>query len=236
MIRFAQVAPAPQPWTVFVLGPVDDGEVPHGVRLDLPRPSTDELPGLRPSLLHDQRLHRVPGFVALARWVRVPTVRQQRVLAASQPPDLGAPPVRSADLGDRRHGASQHLPKVHLLISNLETWLRGTFHGVSDKHLPTYAREFVYRFNRRHLRDGQKLFNYVVRRVMGTRPTTRRQLVHGDQEPLAVLTPPPHQWRPEPTGSSRRRIPFHRAPLAGLHLRTGMTTRRPRNPLNRRGF
>ena len=107
MIRFAQVAPAPQPWTVFVLGPVDDGEVPHGVRLDLPRPSTDELPGLRPSLLHDQRLHRAPGFVALARWVRVPTVRQQRVLAASQPPDLGAPPVRSADLGDRRHGASR---------------------------------------------------------------------------------------------------------------------------------
>ena len=51
----------------------------------------------------------------------------------------------------------EHLPKVHLLISNLKTWLRGTFHGVSDKHLPTYAREFIYRFNRRHLRDGQKL-------------------------------------------------------------------------------
>jgi hypothetical protein len=29
------------------------------------------------------------------------------------------------------------------------SWLNGTFHGVSAKHLPCYAREWNYRFNRR---------------------------------------------------------------------------------------
>jgi len=31
----------------------------------------------------------------------------------------------------------------------VKTWLNGTFHGVSAKHLPRYAREWNYRFNRR---------------------------------------------------------------------------------------
>src|SRR6516225_9627027 len=33
------------------------------------------------------------------------------------------------------------LPIVHVLFSNVKTWLNGTFHGVSAKHLPRYARE-----------------------------------------------------------------------------------------------
>jgi len=73
----------------------------------------------------------------------------------------------------------EHLPKVHLLISNLKTWLRGTFHGISDKHLLAYAREFIYRFNRRHLRDRRQLFGYVVRRVVRNGPTTVRELIDG---------------------------------------------------------
>src|SRR5207302_11262301 len=40
------------------------------------------------------------------------------------------------------------LPIVHVLFSNVKTWLNGTFHGVSVKHLPRYAREWNYRFNR----------------------------------------------------------------------------------------
>ena len=84
----------------------------------------------------------------------------------------------------------EHLPKVHLLISNLKTWLRGTFHGVSDKHLLVYAREFIYRFNRRHLRDRQELFGYVVRRVVRNAPTTMRELIHGQlkEQPPPVAT------------------------------------------------
>jgi hypothetical protein len=33
------------------------------------------------------------------------------------------------------------LPVVHILFSNVKTWLNGTFHGVSAKHLPRNARE-----------------------------------------------------------------------------------------------
>lgn len=41
------------------------------------------------------------------------------------------------------------LPMVHIVISNLKTWLRGTHHGVSPQHLQTYLNEYVFRFNRR---------------------------------------------------------------------------------------
>lgn len=46
-------------------------------------------------------------------------------------------------------GNSQTLPKAHLAISNLKTWLKGTFHGVSRKHLQAYLNEYVFHFNRR---------------------------------------------------------------------------------------
>jgi hypothetical protein len=35
-------------------------------------------------------------------------------------------------------------------FSNLKTWLKGTHHGVGQKHLPSYVDEFVFRFSRRH--------------------------------------------------------------------------------------
>ncbi|HUK99660.1 MAG TPA: IS1595 family transposase [Nitrospirota bacterium] len=41
------------------------------------------------------------------------------------------------------------LPKAHIVFSNLKTWLKGTFHGVSPKHLQAYLNEYVFRFNRR---------------------------------------------------------------------------------------
>lgn len=43
----------------------------------------------------------------------------------------------------------EHLPMVHIVFSNLKTWLRGTHHGVSQKHLQAYLNEYVFRFNRR---------------------------------------------------------------------------------------
>ncbi len=44
--------------------------------------------------------------------------------------------------------------------SNLKTWLRGTYHGVSNKHLDSSLQEFVYRFNRRGFEH--ELFEYVI--------------------------------------------------------------------------
>lgn len=45
--------------------------------------------------------------------------------------------------------AEAHLPMIHIAFSNLKTWLLGTHHGVSHRHLPAYLNEFVFRFNRR---------------------------------------------------------------------------------------
>lgn len=44
---------------------------------------------------------------------------------------------------------SRVLPRVHRAISNLKSWLQGTHHGVSPKHLQPYLDEFAFRFNRR---------------------------------------------------------------------------------------
>jgi transposase-like protein len=41
------------------------------------------------------------------------------------------------------------LPWVHILIGNAKACIRGTYHGVSHKHLQRYLDEFCYRFNRR---------------------------------------------------------------------------------------
>jgi hypothetical protein len=46
--------------------------------------------------------------------------------------------------GDPKNAAVL-LPWSHIVFSNLEGWLRGTFHGVSAKHLHRYLQEFVYR-------------------------------------------------------------------------------------------
>jgi len=62
-----------------------------------------------------------------------------------------------AKLGiDRRPRKGSHgrqaldiLPWAHTVFGNLKTWLRGTFHGVSPKHLQRYLDEFVFRFDRR---------------------------------------------------------------------------------------
>ena len=45
--------------------------------------------------------------------------------------------------------AEEYLPIIHLVFSNLKTWLRGTHHGVSHQHLQAYLNEFTFRFNRR---------------------------------------------------------------------------------------
>lgn len=45
--------------------------------------------------------------------------------------------------------AEEHLPLVHLIFSNLKSWLLGVHHGVSPRHLQAYLNEFTFRFNRR---------------------------------------------------------------------------------------
>lgn len=51
------------------------------------------------------------------------------------------------------HGDSQvaeeFLPIIHLVFSNLKSWLLGIHHGVSPQHLQAYLDEYTFRFNRR---------------------------------------------------------------------------------------
>ncbi len=45
---------------------------------------------------------------------------------------------------------NKELLRIHHTFGNLKTWLKGTHHGVSAKHLQAYVNEFVFRHNRRH--------------------------------------------------------------------------------------
>jgi transposase-like protein len=71
--------------------------------------------------------------------------------------------------------AAQILPWSHTVFSNLKAWISGTFHGVSEKHLHRYLREFNYRFNRRWLEHD--LFFYVLRRAVQGEPLPYHRLM-----------------------------------------------------------
>lgn len=70
--------------------------------------------------------------------------------------------------------AVELLPWAHTIFSNLKTWLRGTYHGVSKKHLDRYLQKFVYRFNRR--REESALFEHVIGAAATSPPLTYKQL------------------------------------------------------------
>lgn len=61
---------------------------------------------------------------------------------------LGYNPFAFAARGDPEV-TEAHMPMIHLVFSNLKTWLRGIHHGVSQQHLQAYLNEFTFRFNRR---------------------------------------------------------------------------------------
>ena len=61
---------------------------------------------------------------------------------------IGYQPVPVPSNGDHEI-TEEHLPMIHLVFSNLKTWLKGTHHGVSHQHLQAYLNEFTFRFNRR---------------------------------------------------------------------------------------
>ena len=79
-----------------------------------------------------------------------------------------------------RGDAAAHLPAIHLVFSLVKRWLLGTHHGaVSDKHLPAYLDEFVFRFNRRTARSISHGFARLVEQAVQTKPITYRMIVAG---------------------------------------------------------
>jgi hypothetical protein len=45
--------------------------------------------------------------------------------------------------------AEEYLPLIHLVFSNLKSWILGVHHGVDPQHLQSYLNEYTFRFNRR---------------------------------------------------------------------------------------
>ena len=76
--------------------------------------------------------------------------------------------------GGHGHPSVHLLPWAHTVFGNLKTWLRGTFHGVSPKHLQRYLNEFVFRFDRRW--QETELFIRVLHRALDTAPCPYHQL------------------------------------------------------------
>lgn len=54
---------------------------------------------------------------------------------------------------------------LHHMIGNAKTFINGTYHGTSTKHLQMYLSEFCYRFNRRKL--GGTIFDRLLVAIAG---------------------------------------------------------------------
>lgn len=75
--------------------------------------------------------------------------------------------------------AEAHLPMIHLVFSNLKTWILGTHHGaIGQQHLQAYLNEYVFRFNRRFY--PMTTFNSVLGLAAHATSPTYEQLYSGD--------------------------------------------------------
>ena len=69
------------------------------------------------------------------------------------------------------------LPHVHLIVSLLKRWLRGTHQGaVSSAHLQGYLDEYAFRFNRRLSTHRGKLFYRLMQQAVNNRATGIKEL------------------------------------------------------------
>jgi transposase-like protein len=74
--------------------------------------------------------------------------------------------------------ADAHLPMIHLVFSNLKTWILGTHHGaIAQHHLQAYLNEYVFRFNRRFY--PMTAFNSVLGLAVHTPSPTYEELYSG---------------------------------------------------------
>ena len=71
-----------------------------------------------------------------------------------------------------------HLPMIHIAFSNLKSWLLGTHHDVSHRHLQAYLNEFVFRFNRRFY--PMTAFNSALGLAAHASAPTYKKLYSGD--------------------------------------------------------
>ena len=78
-------------------------------------------------------------------------IEEEQTIHTDDYPSYNVLDVAFDHLGEtvKPYEAMEKLPWVHILIGNVKNFIRGTYHGVSHKHLQSYLSEFCYRFNRR---------------------------------------------------------------------------------------
>jgi len=69
----------------------------------------------------------------------------------------------------------EHMKWLHVIVSNIKTFLLGTYHGIGSEHMQAYLDEFCYRFNRRGWQS--QLFPRTLAACLTTRPFPRKFLV-----------------------------------------------------------
>ena len=67
-----------------------------------------------------------------------------------------------------------HLKWLHVIVSNVKSFINGTYHGLDDKHLQSYLDEFSWRFNRRYFKS--QLFNRIVNSCVSSSKFTYYEL------------------------------------------------------------
>jgi len=149
---------------------------------------------------HSHAVERQHGFIAgnariavlpaatgteLGKFLRSNVKSKSRLLTdgfsgyQSADADLGSYLGHTPIVQGKGENAAEFFPIIHTVFSNIKSWLVGTHHGVSAKHLPRYLREWNYRFNRRNLRGDLDL--YLIRRAVECATITYEELVGGEQ-------------------------------------------------------
>lgn len=75
---------------------------------------------------------------------------------------------------------AEQMKKIHIAFGNLKTWLNGTHHGVSGKHMQGYLNEYVYRWNRRE--NPMQSFLTLLGIAARVRSPAYHQLYHAGEK------------------------------------------------------
>lgn len=73
-----------------------------------------------------------------------------------------------------RNNEDKNLRNIHIIISNLKSWLKGIFNRYPAKHIQCYLNEFVFRFNLRF--QLENIFNILLGKCINSKTITYAEL------------------------------------------------------------
>jgi transposase-like protein len=127
------------------------------------------------------RLSRVASFSAkdIKHWARKHIDHQSLVLSDGLPGFKGVAAAGICHKSIVTGGGyeSMKIPAfswVNIMLGNVKRSLHGTYHAVSQKHLPRYLAEFCYRFNRRF--DMGHMISSLARAAINSKPIPQHRL------------------------------------------------------------